>query len=106
MNKAELIDLVAERADISKKDATNAVEAALDGIKNAVAKGDKVSLGDFGSEVPRWRRVQEARRRPLNPVSSSRRSHLLGVGPAAALCQDSVLWAGCGTWVASQWATE
>ena len=48
MNKAELIDLVAERADISKKDATSAVEAALDGIKNAVAKGDKVSLSGFG----------------------------------------------------------
>ena len=48
MNKAELIDLVAERAGLSKKDATSAVESALDGIKNAVAKGDKVSLSGFG----------------------------------------------------------
>jgi DNA-binding protein HU-beta len=48
VNKAELIDLVAERAGLSKKDATSAVESALDGIKNAVAKGDKVSLSGFG----------------------------------------------------------
>ena len=48
MNKAELIDMVAEKADISKKDATAAVDAVLDGIKSAVAKGDKVSLSGFG----------------------------------------------------------
>ncbi len=48
MNKAELIDLVAERADISKKDATAAVDAVLEGVKSAVAKGDKVSLSGFG----------------------------------------------------------
>jgi DNA-binding protein HU-beta len=48
VNKAELIDLVAERADISKKDATAAVDAIFDGIKSAVAKGDKVSLSGFG----------------------------------------------------------
>ena len=38
MNKAELIDLVAEKTDLSKKDATNAVDTILDGIKNAVAQ--------------------------------------------------------------------
>ncbi len=48
MNKAELIDLVAERAEISKKDATAAVDAVFDSIKGAVAKGDKVSLSGFG----------------------------------------------------------
>ena len=48
MNKAELIDLVVEKTDLSKKDATAAVETALDGIKGAVAKGDKVSLSGFG----------------------------------------------------------
>jgi DNA-binding protein HU-beta len=48
VNKAELIDLVAEKTGLAKKDATNAVDTILDGIKNAVAKGDKVSLSGFG----------------------------------------------------------
>lgn len=48
MNKAELIDAVAAAADISKKDATAAVDAVLESVKNAVAAGDKVSISGFG----------------------------------------------------------
>ena len=48
MNKAELIDAVADSAGISKYDATAAVDATLDAIKRAVARGDKVSISGFG----------------------------------------------------------
>jgi DNA-binding protein HU-beta len=48
MNKAELIDGVAEGAGLSKKDATAAVDAVFDSIYRAVAKGEKVSLTGFG----------------------------------------------------------
>lgn len=48
MNKAELIDAVAEIAGLSKKDATNAVDGVFDSITKAVSKGDKVSLTGFG----------------------------------------------------------
>ena len=48
MNKAELIDAVAAAADISKKDATAAVDAVLSTVKTAVAAGDKVSISGFG----------------------------------------------------------
>ena len=48
MNKAELIDAVAEAAGLSKKDATNAVDAVFGAVTTAVAKGDKVSLTGFG----------------------------------------------------------
>ena len=48
VNKAELIDGVAEAAGLSKKDATAAVDAVFDSISRAVAKGDKVSLTGFG----------------------------------------------------------
>jgi len=48
MNKAELIEAVAAAAEISKKDATAAVDAVLDSVKSAVAKGDKVSISGFG----------------------------------------------------------
>ncbi len=48
MNKAELIDQVAEAAGLTKKQAGDAVDAVIGGIKNAVAAGDKVSLTGFG----------------------------------------------------------
>jgi len=48
MNKAELIDQVAEAAGLTKKQAGDAVDAVMGGIKNAVAAGDKVSLTGFG----------------------------------------------------------
>lgn len=48
MNKAELIEVVASRIDASKKDAAEAVQAVVDAIQEAVAKGQKVSISGFG----------------------------------------------------------
>lgn len=48
MNKAELIEHVAKKADLTKKDAGIAVDAALDAIKRGTKKGG-VSLAGFGS---------------------------------------------------------
>ncbi len=48
MNKAELINAVAEKAGLSKKDAELAVNAVIDSITDALAKGDKVQLVGFG----------------------------------------------------------
>ena len=49
MNKAELINAVAEKADLSKKDCDAAVNAANDVIAAALADGDKVQLVGFGA---------------------------------------------------------
>ena len=49
MNKAELIDAVADGADISKADATRAVDAVVDQITSALKKGDQVTLVGFGT---------------------------------------------------------
>ena len=49
MNKAELINAVAEKADLSKKDAELAIGATIDVITAALKKGDKVQLVGFGS---------------------------------------------------------
>lgn len=49
MNKTELIAEVAEKAELSKKDAEAAVSAAIDVITEALRKGDKVQLVGFGS---------------------------------------------------------
>lgn len=49
MNKTELIAAVAERAEMSKKDAEAAVTATVDVIAEALRKGEKVQLVGFGS---------------------------------------------------------
>jgi DNA-binding protein HU-beta len=49
MNKAELIDKVAEVADLNKASATRAVEAVFDSISAALRSGATVNLVGFGS---------------------------------------------------------
>jgi len=49
MNKSELIDVAASEADISKAAAGRALDAILDAVVKAVAKGDSVTLVGFGS---------------------------------------------------------
>ena len=49
MNKNELINAVAEKAALSKKDAEAAVTAALDAVAAALAEGDEVRLVGFGT---------------------------------------------------------
>ena len=49
MNKTELINQVAERAEVTKKDAEKVVSATIEAITAALAAGDKVQLSGFGS---------------------------------------------------------
>ena len=49
MNKSELIDIVAEKADISKSTAGDALEAVLEGITTALKGGDSVTFVGFGT---------------------------------------------------------
>ncbi|MGI6119058.1 MAG: HU family DNA-binding protein [Desulfosporosinus sp.] len=49
MNKAELVSAVAEKADISKKDAEKAVSAVFATIEQSLAKSEKVQLVGFGT---------------------------------------------------------
>ena len=61
MNKGELIDAVAAKAEVSKRDADAIVSATVEAIMEAVASGDKVSLVGFGSFEPRERKAREGR---------------------------------------------
>ncbi len=49
MNKNELVASVAEKTEISKKDAEAAVKAVTEAITEALAVGDKVALVGFGT---------------------------------------------------------
>lgn len=49
MNKSELIEHIAQQADISKAAAVRALEAVIGGIQASLKKGDTVSLLGFGT---------------------------------------------------------
>lgn len=49
MNKADLVAAVAEKAEVSKKDAEKAVNAVFASIEEALARSEKVQLVGFGT---------------------------------------------------------
>lgn len=49
MNKSELIDHIAKKADISKAAAGRALDAAIDSVKSSLKKGGMVTLVGFGT---------------------------------------------------------
>lgn len=61
MNKAQLIDAVASSAEISKKDASQAVDAVVTQIKESLAEGDTVTLIGFGTFTVRERAERKGR---------------------------------------------
>lgn len=61
MNKADLISQVAEKTDLTKKDAEKAVTAVFAAIEEALARGDKVQLVGFGTFEIRERAARKGR---------------------------------------------
>lgn len=61
MNKQELIDIIASKTRLTKKDINAVITATLDTITDAVADGDKVTLVGFGSFEARDRQAREGR---------------------------------------------
>ncbi|MCG0238660.1 MAG: HU family DNA-binding protein [Firmicutes bacterium] len=61
MNKAELIASIAEKSGLTKKDSEKAINAFIDSVKEALAKGDKVSLVGFGTFEVRERKARKGR---------------------------------------------
>ena len=61
MNKAELIQSVAEKAGFTKKDAEAAVNATIASIEDALVRGDKVQLIGFGTFETRQRKARLGR---------------------------------------------
>jgi DNA-binding protein HU-beta len=66
MNKGELIDAVADRADVTKKQAEAVISATIETIMEAVSGDDKVTLVGFGSFEARDRKAREGRNPKTN----------------------------------------
>lgn len=61
MNKGELVEAVAAKAEVTRKEADAIVTATVEAIMEAVAAGEKVTLVGFGSFEPRERAAREGR---------------------------------------------
>ena len=75
MNKTELINAVAEKAALSKKDSEAAVTAALDVITAALAEGEEIRLVGFGTFEVKKREARMGRnpktKEPI-PIAASK----------------------------------
>ena len=89
MNKTELIAAVAEKADLSKKDAEAAITAAVETITGALIEGEKVQLVGFGSFEVKTRAARVGRNPKTGeeiPISEAR----LPVFKAGKALKDAV----------------
>lgn len=63
MNKTELINAIAEKANLTKVQAKSALEATINTISESLAKGDKVALIGFGTFAV----AEKTARKGINP---------------------------------------
>jgi len=68
MNKAELVEEVSGKAGITKKDAGNTVNAVTRTITNTLKKGEKFTLGGFGT----FQVIERRARTGVNPQTRER----------------------------------
>ena len=61
MNKADLINKIAEGADLTKTQATHALNAMIDAVEEALTDGGKVTLVGFGTFSVEYRRERIGR---------------------------------------------
>ncbi len=85
MNKSELIDAIAEGADISKAAAGKALESAIEAITGSLNKGDPVSLVGFGTFTVKHRPERMGRNPRTNEPLTIRAANVPGFKAGKAL---------------------
>ena len=89
MNKAELINAVAAKTEVSKKETEAVIAATLDAITAAMQQGDKVQLVGFGSfEVKN--RAERIGRNPKTKESIEIPASVVPVFKAGKALKDAV----------------
>ena len=67
MKKADLINIIAQRSSLTKKDSAVALDATLAAITDALAKGDSLTLVGFGT----FSVSERAAREGINPLTKA-----------------------------------
>ena len=68
MNKTELVAAIAERTELTKKDADQALKAFIDVVGDELSKGEKIQLAGFGTFEVTERAAREGR----NPLTGEK----------------------------------
>lgn len=68
MNKTELVQAIAEKANLTKVQAKAALDATLGSIECALKKGDKVALIGFGT----FQVIKKDKRQGINPATKEK----------------------------------
>ena len=68
MNKTELVEAMASKSELTKKDAEKALKALTDTVAEQLAKGDKIALVGFGT----FDVVEKAAREGRNPSTGKK----------------------------------
>ena len=68
MNKTELINSMAEKCNLTKKDTEAALKAFTETVMETLAQGDKIQLVGFGTFETRARAAREGRNPRTNEV--------------------------------------
>lgn len=61
MNRTELIDMISEKAELTKASASRALDALLEGVTISLQNGDPVVLVNFGTFTVKQRAAREGR---------------------------------------------
>lgn len=85
MKKAELVEAVAEKAGLTKADATRAIDAFLETVKEVLVKGDKLPLVGFGTFATSKRSAREGRNPQTGEVVKIAARTAVTFKPGAAL---------------------
>ncbi len=89
MNKSELIEAIAESADLTKADAGRALDAVIEAITEALKKGDTVSLVGFGSFGVKERAERQGRNPQTGDAITIQAAKIPSFKPGKAL-KDAV----------------
>ncbi|MFB9885551.1 HU family DNA-binding protein [Balneatrix alpica] len=89
MNKSELIDAIAASADIPKAAAGRALDAMIDAVTEALAKGDSVALVGFGTFAVKERAARTGRNPQTGAPINIAAAKVPGFKPGKAL-KDAV----------------
>jgi|TARA_A100001011_G_scaffold232941_1_gene240953 DNA-binding protein HU-beta len=72
MNKADLIEVLADQTGSTKVDAAKALDAIVDAVSGELAKGGSVSLVGFGTFSVRHRAARDG----INPQNPTQKIHI------------------------------
>lgn len=89
MNKGEVVDKMAEAANLSKADAGRALEAFIGAVSDALKSGDNVAIAGFGSFEVRARAARTGRNPKTGEALTIAASKAPAFKPGKAL-KDSV----------------